>query len=165
MQFFLVTTIKAVTFFALFFSTGLHAQTGDTNTVMQIAHGDKLSLKKDLFLPANTDRVSFGVVRDSGYLATGCALILKPSQNARKIPQQSELVFSGENKQEVTKNEFGNTDYRYRAMVLNSQSVDALECYGTTLKFYGFKSLYISGMKENLKETFDFVPTEPEITN
>lgn len=154
-----------IALFMMLLSSGVYAQTSDTNTVIQIARGDKLVLKEDLFIPANTDHISFEVVRDSGYLATGCALILKPSQNARKIPQQSELVFSGENKQEVTKNEFGNTDYRYRAMVLNSKSVDALECYGTTLNVYGFKSLYISGMKENLKETFDFIPTEPEITN
>lgn len=160
----LKTVIKAV-IATMFFSTGVYAQTGDKNTLMQIAHGDKLVLKKDLFLPANTDQISFGVVRDSGYLATGCALILKPTQNARKIPQQTELVFSGENKQEVTKNEFGNTDWRYKAVILNSQSVEALECYGTSMPYYGPKSLYISGMKENLKETFDFVPTEPEITN
>ncbi len=152
-------------FFVMFFSSGVYAQTSDTNTVIQIARGDKLSLKEDLFLPANTDHISFGVVRDSGYLATGCALILKPSQNARKIPQQSELVFSGENKQDVTKDEFRHTNYRYRAMVLNSQSIDSLECYGTSFNVYGVKSLYISGMKENLKETFDFIPTEPEITN
>jgi hypothetical protein len=43
--------------------------------------------------------------------------------------------------------------------------VEALECYGTSMPYYGAKSLYISGMKENLKENFDFVPTEPEITN
>jgi hypothetical protein len=152
-------------FFVMFFSSGVYAQTGDTNTIIQIALGDKLLLKKDLFLPANTDHISFGVVRDSGYLATGCALLLKPSQNARKIPQQSELIFSGENKQHVSKNEFGNTDYRYTALIADSQSVAALECYGTSLAFYGPKSLYISGMKANLKDTFDFVPTEPEITN
>lgn len=152
-------------FFVMFFSSGVYAQTGDTNTIIQIARGDKLLLKKDLFLPANTDHISFGVVRDSGYLATGCALLLKPSQNARKIPQQSELIFSGENKQHVSKNEFGNTDYRYTALIADSQSVAALECYGTSLAFYGPKSLYISGMKANLKDTFDFVPTEPEITN
>jgi hypothetical protein len=154
-----------IALFVMLFSSGVYAQTGDTNTVIQIARGDKLVLKKDLFLPANTDQISFGVVRDSGYLATGCALILKPTQNARKIPQQTELVFSGENKQEVTKNEFGNTDWRYKALILNSQSVEALECYGTSMPYYGPKSLYISGMKENLKDTFDFVPTEPEITN
>jgi hypothetical protein len=149
----------------LFFSTGVYAQTGDTNTLLQIANGDKLVLRKDFFLPANTNYIDFGVVIDSGYLATGCRILLKPSQNARKIPQQSELVFSGENKQEVTKNEFGNTDYRYTAMMSNSQSVAALECYGTSFRHYGPKSLYISGMKENLKDTFDFVPTEPEITD
>ena len=151
--------------FMMFFSSGVYAQTGDTNTVIQIARGDKLVLKKDLFLPANTDHISFDVVRDSGYLATGCALMLKPSQNARKIPLQGELIFSGENKSHVSKNQFGNTDYRYTAMIAESQSVAALECYGTTLNVYGFKSLYISGMKSNLKDTFDFVPTEPEITN
>lgn len=154
-----------VALFMTFFSSGIYAQTGDTNTVIQIARGDKLVLKKDLFIPANTDHISFEVVRDSGYLATGCALILKPSQNARKIPQQIELVFSGENKPLVSKNEFGNTDYRYTAMIADSQSVAALECYGTSLSYYGVKSLYISGMKNNLKDTFDFVPTEPEITN
>lgn len=149
----------------MFFSTGLYAQNSDNNTLLQIANGDKLVLKTDLFLPANTDRISFDVVIDSGYLAKGCALILKPSQNSRKIPLQSELVFSGENKQDVTKNEYGNTDYKYSASIMNSQSVGALECYGTTLNVYGVKSLYISGMKEHLKETFDFVPAEPEITN
>lgn len=151
--------------FLMFFSSGVYAQTGDNNTLIQIAHGDKLVLKKDLFLPANTDHISFEVVRDSGYLATGCALILKASQNARKIPQQSELIFSGENKSHVSKNEFGHTDYRYTALIADSQSVAALECYGTSMSAYGPKSLYIHGMKANLKDTFDFVPTEPEITN
>jgi hypothetical protein len=152
-------------FFMMFFASGVYAQTGDKNTLLQIARGDKLVLKTDLFLPANTSRIDFGVVYDSGYLATGCALMLNPSQNARKIPQLTAVVFSGENTQQVTKDEFGNTDYKYSAGVMNSESVVALECYGTSLAAYGFKSLFIAGMKEKLKESFDFVPTEPEITN
>lgn len=152
-------------FFMMFFAHDVYAQTSDNHTLLQIARGDKLVLSKDLFLPANTSRVEFGVIVDSGYLATGCALLLNPSPSARKIPQHATLVFSGQNQQLVTKNEFGNTDYRYTAGVMNSESVASLQCYGTSHEFYGTKSLYISGMKNNLKDTFDFVATEPEITN
>ena len=45
----------------------------------------------------------------------------------------------------------------------NSESVLALECYGTSYNST-FKTLYVKGMKETLKETFDFVPAEPEIS-
>ena len=148
----------------LLVSPFLLAQTGDKNTLVQIAQGDKLVLKKDLFLPANTDRIYFNLKKDSGYKISGCALVINPSQKSRKILEQNELIFSGVNQQKAVTNEFKNTDYTYTAGIMNSKGVAALECYGTSFDS-NFQDLYVAGMKNELKDSFDFVAAEPEIIN
>jgi hypothetical protein len=139
------------------------AQTGDRNTILQIAQGDKLVLKKDLHIPANTERLYFGLEMDSGYKMAGCALIFTPSQKSRMIPQGGQLVFSGASEQHNSKNEFNNTNYLYTAGIMNSESVVALECYGNSFQS-SVQDLYVGGMKNKLKNDFDFVPADPEIT-
>lgn len=155
-------SLNKTIFSLVFFSSLGLAQTGDKNTLLQIAQGDKLVLKTDLFLPANTERIYFNLKIDSGYKNSGCALVLIPSQKSRKILQQNELVFSGANQQKQSKNEFGHTDYLYSAGIMNSEGVIAVECYGTTFQS-NFQDLYVAGMKNELKEAFEFVATEPEI--
>ncbi|NBX76914.1 MAG: hypothetical protein EBQ92_10205 [Proteobacteria bacterium] len=140
-----------------------NAQTEDKNTILQIAQGDKLVLKKDLHIPANTERLYFGLEMDSGYKMAGCALVLTPSQKSRVIPQGGQLMFSGLSQQSNAKNEFKNINYIYTANMMNSESVVALECYGNSFQS-SFQDLYVGGMKNKLKNDFDFVPADPEIT-
>jgi hypothetical protein len=145
-----------------FLSWGAVGETEDKNSLLQIAQGDKLVLKKDLNIPANTDRLYYQLKIDSGYKNSGCALVLNPSQKSRRIPQGSDLVFSGKSHAQKTVNEFHNVDYTYTAEMMNSETVTALECYGTSFQSqYG--DLYVLGMKEKLKEFFDFIAAEPEI--
>jgi hypothetical protein len=144
------------------FSSQLWAQTGDKNSLLQIAQGDKLVLKKDLYIPANTDRLYYGLVIDSGYKNSGCAIVVNPSPKSRKILSGGEIIFSGVAEQSQIKNEFKFIDYIYRAGVMNSETVVAIECYGTSFES-NFQDLYVGGMKKELRDTFDFVPAEPEI--
>lgn len=140
------------------------AQTEDKNTLLQIAQGDKLVLKKDLDIPANTERLYFGLVIDSGTLNSGCSLLVVPSQKSRKILSGGELLFSGVSEKKAVKNQYGNIDYTYIAKMMNSDAVTGIECYGTSFES-NYKDLYVSGMKNELKDTFDFVPAEPEIVH
>lgn len=155
---FLAFSLVVVSFGARF----SFAETEDKNSLLQISQGDKLLLKKDLDLPANTERIYFGLQIDSGYKNQGCALVIRPSQKSRRIPIGSELVFSGITHAHKMVNEFKNTDYTYTAEMMESEAVTALECYGTSFQSQ-FGDLYVGGMKNKLKEQFDFVPAEPEI--
>ncbi|NBX92450.1 MAG: hypothetical protein EBQ85_04375 [Proteobacteria bacterium] len=143
-------------------SVCVQAQTEDKHSLLQIAEGDKLVLKKDLHLPANTERLYYGLEIDSGFKKAGCALVIEPSQKSRKIPQGSELTFSGISEKKQNKNAFNYIDYVYTAGIMNSQAVRAVECYGNTFES-SFQDLYVAGMKNRFKELFDFVPVEPEI--
>jgi len=145
------------------FAVTSHAQTEDKNTILQIAQGDHLVLKKDFHIPANTERLYFGLAMDSGYKMSGCALVLNSSPKSRKIPQGGQLVFSGASQQNTAKNEFNYTNYIYTARIMNSESVAAVECYGNSFQS-SVQDLYVGGMKNELKEFFDFVPADPEIT-
>jgi len=140
------------------------AQTEDMNTLLQIAQGDKLVLKKDLNIPANTDRLYFGLKMDSGTKVSGCALAVVPSQKSRRIFSGGELLFSGSSEESAVRNQFGYIDYTYIAKMMNSDAVTALECYGNSLD-RTYQDLYVVGMKNELKDTFDFVPSEPEIVH
>lgn len=137
-------------------------QTDDTNSLLQIAQGDKLVAKRDLDVPANTERLYFGLKIDSGYKNSGCALVIVPSQKSRRIPQGAELIFSGTSKSKKVINEFKHADYTYTAEIMNPQAISAIECYGTSFQSQ-FQDLYVKGMKNELKEDFEFIPTEPEI--
>jgi len=140
------------------------AQTEDKHTLLQIAQGDKLVLKQDLNIPANTERLLYGYSTDSGFTVSGCALVLNPSQKSRKIVQGGELVFSGVSQKGVARNPFNYMNYTYSAGIMNSEAVVSVECYGTSFEST-YQDLYVSGMKNELKETFDFVPAEPEIVH
>ena len=72
-------------------------------------------------------------------------------------------MFSGVSQQSNAKNEFKNINYIYTANMMNSESVVALECYGNSFQS-SFQDLYVGGMKNKLKNDFDFVPADPEIT-
>ncbi|MFM8313249.1 MAG: hypothetical protein ACKOA8_03095 [Deltaproteobacteria bacterium] len=140
------------------------AETSNTNSLLQIAQGDKLVLKKDFVIPANTERLNFGVKVDVGYRYAGCAVVVNPSQKSRKLLAGAEIVFSGISKKLQTKDEFKEFIYTFIAEVMNSETVMALECYGTSFESQ-YKDLYVSGIRERLKEFFVFVPAEPEIVH
>lgn len=148
--------------FAGVFSHQSFAQTTDQNTLLQIAQGDKLVLVKDLDIPANTDRLYFGLEMDSGYKKAGCALLIAPSVKSRRILKGSEIIFSGTSQPQKSKNEYGFLDYTYQAEVMKPSEVKGVECYGTSLQAT-YQDLYVEGMKQRLKESFEFVPAEPEI--
>jgi len=138
------------------------AATSDKNSLLQIAQGDRLVLLRDLDVPANTERLYFGLEMDSGYLKSGCALVLTPSVKSRLIPKGGELIFSGTSHQQKLKTEYGTINYTYLAEIMTPSSVKALECYGTSLQST-YQDLYVGGMKKKTKETFEFVPADPEI--
>lgn len=146
----------------LFFAPKSSAETSDKNTLLQIAQGDKLVLIKDLDIPANTERIYFGLEMDSGYKKAGCALVVIPSVKSRRLVKDSEIAFSGISQQQKSKNEYGFLDYTYQAEVMNPSAVKAIECYGTSLQAT-YQDLYVGGMKRRLQETFEFIATEPEI--
>jgi len=145
-------------------SWGAYAQTEDKNNLLQIAQGDKLVLKKDLNIPANTERLYFGLETDTGTKISGCALVVVPSQKSRRILSGGELVFSGVSEKSQVRNQFGYIDFVYTARMMNSDAVTAVECYGNSLD-HTYQDLYVSGMKNELKDTFDFIPAEPEIVH
>ncbi|MFM8314821.1 MAG: hypothetical protein ACKOA8_11095 [Deltaproteobacteria bacterium] len=158
-------TLNLFTLVGLFLiSSTLSAQTGNENTILQIAQGDKLVLTKDLNIPANTDRVYFGLKMDSGFKVkvSGCAIVVNPSQKSRRVLQGGELIFSGLSEKDQFINEFKYVDYTYTAGIMNSDTVLAVECYGTSFKST-YQDLYVSGLKNELKENFDFVSSEPDI--
>jgi hypothetical protein len=137
-------------------------QTEDKNTILQIAQGDKLVAHKDLNVPANTERIYFGLKIDSGTINSGCALVVVPSNKSRRIVVGAELVFSGISHSKKVLNQYKHTDYTYTAEMMGSQAVSGLECYGTSFQSQ-FQDLYVQGMRNELKEHFDFAPAEPEI--
>ncbi|NBX67801.1 MAG: hypothetical protein EBR01_02415 [Proteobacteria bacterium] len=141
-----------------------NAQTEDKNTLLQIAQGDKLVLKQDLNIPANTERLFFGLQTDTGTKVSGCALLVVPSLKSRRIVSGGELLFSGVSEKSQVRNQFGYIDYVYTAKIMNSDAVTGVECYGNSLD-HTYQDLYVSGMKNELKDTFDFVPAEPEIVH
>ena len=146
------------------FSHVIRANTSNANTILQIAQGDRLLVKKDVVIPANTERLNFGVKTDVGFKYAGCALAVIPSQKSRKIPLGAEIVFSGVSQKTQVKNVFKDLNFTFVAGVMNSEAVVAVECYGTSFESQ-YKDLYVSGMVELLKEFFDFSPVEPEITH
>jgi uncharacterized protein YpmB len=148
----------------LFVSSPSKAQTEDKNSLLQIAQGDKLVLKKDLDIPANTERIYYGLVIDSGTKSSGCAIVVIPSQKSRRILSGGELLFSGVSEKNLVKNQFHNVDYTYTAKMMNSDAVTGVECYGTSFES-NYKDLYVVGMKNELKDSFEFIPAEPEIVH
>jgi len=137
-------------------------QTSDENTLLQIAQGDKLVTTKDLDVPANTERIYFNLKIDSGTINSGCALVVVPSNKSRRIVVGADLVFSGISNHKKVLNQYKYTDYTYTAEMMDSEAVTAVECYGTSFQSQ-FQDLYVKGMKNELKENFEFVPAEPEI--
>jgi hypothetical protein len=156
--------LVAVSLLCFVVSSPSKGQTEDKNTLLQIAQGDKLVLKKDLDIPANTERLYFGLVIDSGTKSSGCALVVIPSQKSRRILSGGELLFSGISEKNISKNQFNYMDYIYTAKMMNSDAVTGVECYGTSFES-NYKDLYVAGMKSELKDSFEFIPGEPEIVH
>lgn len=146
------------------FSGQSKAETEDKNSLLHIAQGDKLVLKKDFNIPANTERLYFGLQMDSGEKVSGCAIVVVPSQKSRRIVTGGELLFSGISEKSAVKNQFGYINYIYIVKTMNSDAVTAVECYGNSLD-QTYQDLFVSGMKNEFKDAFDFVPAEPEIVH
>jgi len=157
-------SLVLVSFLCFVVSSPSQAQTEDKNSLLQIAQGDKLVLKKDLNIPANTERIYYGLVIDSGTKSSGCAIVVIPSQKSRRILSGGELLFSGISEKNISKNQFNYMDYIYTAKMMNSDAVTGVECYGTSFES-NYKDLYVVGMKNELKDSFEFIPAEPEIVH